>query len=421
MMKPSSLTAYLVCLFTALTLNVATADTEVSGHIKLQASHHEFQSDDISSILEGTKLFGGELDARANLLTEKNNFIFESSAELLGAFGKEQEVRRAIDAQTGFTSVSRNSTPDDETRIMDLSAEVIDNQDGYVVSRFDRLYAGYQSEREAIKIGRQALSWGNGITFHALDRFNPFSPLDIDKDYKTGDDMLYGHYLFSNQQEVQFVSVGRRDRQSRSVEADESSFASKYRGTWNEGKLETDFVLASHYGETLLGSGFSIEVLDAIFRTDVSFIDSNDDGGVFTLVSNIDRSYEVFEKNVYLFIEYFYNEVGAKDSYANLTKSLQRQIERGEIYTLGRDYISTGGQIQWNELVSIYPQMIFNLHDESGALQARLEYEMLQNVTLLLGVTQPYGSRNTEFGGISTPQGFLNTGKEYFFRVSFYL
>ena len=33
-------------------------------------------------------------------------------------------------------------------------------------------------------VGRQAVTWGNGLIFNPMDLFNPFSPVDIERDYK---------------------------------------------------------------------------------------------------------------------------------------------------------------------------------------------------------------------------------------------
>jgi len=76
----------------------------------------------------------------------------------------------------------------------------------------------------------QFISWGNGMVFTPVDIFNPFDPAAVDKEYKTGDDMLYGQYLFSNGNDLQGVAVVRRDLRTGGVEGDQSSLAFKCHG-----------------------------------------------------------------------------------------------------------------------------------------------------------------------------------------------
>ena len=79
-----------------------------------------------------------------------------------------------------------------------------------------------------MKFGRQAITWGNGLIYNVMDIFNPFDPAAVDKEFKTGDDMLYGQYLLSGGNDVQGVMVFRRDPITEDVEADQSSLAFKY-------------------------------------------------------------------------------------------------------------------------------------------------------------------------------------------------
>ena len=51
---------------------------------------------------------------------------------------------------------------------------------------------GFATDHVVMRFGRQAITWGNGLVFNAMDIFNPFDPAAVDKEYKTGDDMIYG-------------------------------------------------------------------------------------------------------------------------------------------------------------------------------------------------------------------------------------
>ncbi len=135
--------------------------------------------------------------------------------------------------------------------------------------RLDRLSVGFTTERSAWRFGRQAISWGNGMVFTPMDVFNPFDPAAVDKEYKTGDDMLYGQYGFDNGNDLQGVAVVRRDPVTGQVEQDQSSLAFKYHGFL--GMNEYDLLAAEHYGDRILGLGGNVALGGAVWRGDLTW------------------------------------------------------------------------------------------------------------------------------------------------------
>ena len=85
--------------------------------------------------------------------------------------------------------------PSDQFRLMDLTHVISESSDSIVEHRLDRLYIDVTTTSAVARIGRQAISWGNGLIYTPMDFFNPFDPAAVDKEYKTGDDMLYGQSL----------------------------------------------------------------------------------------------------------------------------------------------------------------------------------------------------------------------------------
>ena len=140
-------------------------------------------------------------------------------------------------------------------------------------------------------MGAKLLPGGNGLVFQALDIFNPFSPTEIDKDYKTGDDMVYSQVLFPWGDDIQSLVVVRRDLETDSVQIDQSSFASKYRS--HVGSFDLEILGARHFDENLFGFGISTDVLEALWRLDISFVDVEGGGTEVALVTNVDRSWFV--------------------------------------------------------------------------------------------------------------------------------
>jgi len=79
---------------------------------------------------------------------------------------------------------------DDASQWLDLTARTWMGDRAELIARLDRASIGYTGDRLVVRLGRQALSWGNGLVFQVLDLFNPFPPNVLDTDYKPGRDML---------------------------------------------------------------------------------------------------------------------------------------------------------------------------------------------------------------------------------------
>jgi hypothetical protein len=271
-----------------------------------------------------------------------------------------------------------NLLPNDDRRLFKLTNELGSD----AVQRLDRLFVAYNGEQLVVRFGRQAISWGNGLVFQPLDIFSPFSPTEIDKEYKTGDDMLYGQWLFENGDDLQLILLPRRNILNNQIESAESSFALKYRGTYQD-EWNFDLIAARHFDENVFGLGLSKNILEAMWRFDMSLTQLKDGDTAISLVSNINYSWVWFEKNFSGFIEYYHNGI---DGIA-----LQNRLERGELYTTGSDYLSQGIQIELHPLFNIHATWINNLEENNGIFQIRGIYDWKENLQLVAWLDEAYG------------------------------
>jgi hypothetical protein len=202
------------------------------------------------------------LDLRLNLSGDAANWSWHTDYQLLAKKGDQTELMQ----QHPIPGFSNASVIDDERRVLDLSHIVSERDDRVVAHRLDRFYLGHTTDKTVFKIGRQAVSWGNGMIYNPVDFFNPFDPAEIDTEYKTGDDMLYAQYLLDSGDDVQAVWVGRRDDDD-DVSSDVSSIALKYHRF--SGSSELDLLAADHYDAQVGAIGGSIDIADAIWRSDL--------------------------------------------------------------------------------------------------------------------------------------------------------
>jgi len=290
--------------------------------------------------------------------------------------------------------------------------------------RLDRASIGYTSDNLVIRFGRQAVSWGNGLVFQPMDIFNPFSPNAIDKEYKTGDDMLYLQSLLESGDDLQMVLIPRRNQSTNDIKKNESSLAVKYHSTL--GDTDMDVLLSRHFGNNLVGIGFATDWKGAIIRGDLVNVWNSLDTRLSTVVS-INYSWVFSDLNFSGFIEYYHNGDGiSNENYnpINLANKpeLLRQISRGEKFTLARDYLSAGLTVELTPRWLFTPLLINNNNDGSRLTQWIINFDWKENLTLLMGANLPFGKKGTEYGGLpgSLPDVYSGGGRSIFLQLAIY-
>lgn len=400
-----------------LTVQCVRADIPgfVGGHAKLQTTATLYPE---GSLWRET-LGGRDLDTGAELRLRWQQRVggWEAAADyqLLTRQRKSPTLPLAAD-------VGQSALPGDDRRWWDLTHEIDGSEDSLTLQRLDRLYLGYSSERVVLRLGRQAVSWGNGLLFNPADVFNPFDPTAIDTEYKTGDDMLYGQYLLPSGSDWQLVQVQRRDQQGQ-VSSAVSSTALKFHGFGIE--REYDFMLAQHFDELLLAFGASTNLGDAVLRGDLMFADTAEDW-VGSAVLNAAWSWAGGGRNMSGVLEYFFNGHGLRESDYSLDTlarevPLRERLQRGELFTLGRHYLAGSLLVEMTPLLQLTPTLFANLGDGSALAQLSLRWDIRQDWQLLGAFNLPLGPAGTEYGGIRVGEGAdLATGPALFAQLAWY-
>ncbi len=304
---------------------------------------------------------------------------------------------------------SESGPPTDDHRLFDLTKTVDSDDSGILYHRLDRLSLTWLPDWGAVTLGRQALTWGNGLIFNPMDLFNPFRPTDFNRDYKTGDDMALVRVRAATLGEFQFLGVPRRDPESRNLEWDHSSLAGKLHFT--KGATEFDLMLARHYEDGVFGAGAMGYLFNAAWRADATwtFLDSaSDRAGFLSVVANLDYSWVWKGKNFYGLIEGYYNGLG-DDDYADALAdpAVSARLSRGEMFTLGRTYLAGQVQMEAHPLVNLCLLLIANPVDPSGVIQPRAVWDISQSLRCIAGASLYFGGPGTEFGGFSLPRADL--------------
>jgi len=400
----------------------AVADTDLSfgGHVKYRLTYIDYPKNSIFSDVLGSNAVDNSLETRLKFSARRNRWNFDAHYQFIAIHADTLQLAQSLPD----SALPINNVINDDRRWWDLSYSFGDDDKTVFIHRLDRLSVAYTTDHTVWKFGRQAISWGNGMIFTPMDVFNPFDPAAVDKEYKTGDDMLYGQYLFNSGNDLQGVAVVRRNPRTGDVESDQSSLAFKYHGFL--GMNEIDLLAAQHYGDQLLGVGGIANIGGAMWRGDLTWT-KTDLEKVFSAATSLSYSWNWGGKNISGLLEYYYNGFGQKDgaySASDLLRNpdLLKRLERGELFTLARHYIAMSATVEMTPLLMLIPNFFVNLEDPSALAQVVVQYDWKQNLLVLAALNIPIGADGTEYGGIEAPvEGlYFSTGPSLFAQLAWY-
>jgi len=390
------------------------------GHSKFQFIYLSYPENSVFKDLLGSSAIDNNLETRLKFSSIGDQWDFKADYQFIAIHADTLQLAEALPG----AALPINNVINDERRWWNLTYSYGDDEKTAFIHRLDRLSVGFTTDRTAWRFGRQAISWGNGMIFNPVDVFNPFDPAAVDKEYKTGDDMLYGQYLFSNGNDMQAVAIVRRNPNTGKVEKDHSSLAFKYHGFL--GMNEYDLMAAEHYGDQLLGAGGNVSIGGAVLRGDLTWTKTEHDN-VWSAVSSLSYSWNWGGKNISGVLEYYYNGFGQRNGDYSTTALLQnpdllQRIGRGELFTLAQHYLAASATIEMTPLFILIPNIFVNLEDPSALAQVIVQYDWKQNLLLLGSLNLPIGSDGTEYGGIDAPlEGmYFSTGPSLFAQLAWY-
>lgn len=417
---PHRLLCILLAIAAALPGEASSQETEfeLGGHVKGRLLGQSFPDNSAFRQLAGSSSLDIESDLRLNFVANRGQWSVNADYQLFAGYGDRINPAALLPGGLG------NRLPNDDRRFFNLTGTIDDDGKFVALHRLDRLSLGYASDKAVVRLGRQALSWGNGLVFSPMDIVNPFDPTAVDTEYKAGDDMLYAQYLRGNGDDIQFAYVVRRDIVSGDPEFDESTVAAKYHGI--VGAAEYDLLAARNFGDTTLAVGGNRSIGGAVWRGDLVLTDAAS-GSKVQFVTNLSYSWMWGGKNVSGVLEYYFDEFGQKDGSYDATSLAQnpellQRLARGQSFTIGRHYVAGGLTIEMTPLWILMPNLFANAEDGSALLQIVTRNNLHEDMEFIGALNIPLGPDGSEYGGIAldTPGVFLSTGASLFAQLAWY-
>lgn len=382
-------------------------DDEWGGHTTYRGSVSWPSGDSYFSLVGLEPFYDGSIELRLkNTLYWGDRASLQIDYEQIARGGDTRRRQKQLAGlDPGLQDLEANVINDDR-RLFDLTGTLDESSDTFWYHRLDRLALTFLPDWGTLRIGRQAMTWGNGLLFNTMDLFNPFAPTDIEREYKIGDDMISTQFYLDTTG-IQLLLVPRRDPQHHDLAWDQSSLAGKVH--LSSAQREYDLLLASHYDDIVLGAG-TVGYLDqAVWRIDstLTFLQNEDaeKDAFVAATANIDYSWRWRQKNMYGFLEFYYNSLPDGDyTEALLDESIVNRLERGELFTLGNAYLAGHLRLEIHPLLNAFITVITNITDSSGILQPRMMWDVTGNLQLTCGGNFYYGGDGSEYGGFRIPQ-----------------
>lgn len=357
-----------------------------------------------------------ERTASESLLRVRVEPVIRPNDHTLFTFAYEQRLRYASLPSPGL--MAAGALPSEWTapfRIEPLVWRLSESASATWRHEIDRANVQLDTGRGHLTIGRQAIGWGRGVMFTAVDLFAPFSPLEADREWRPGVDAIRADIKITDRSSLDLVAAFGRT-------VDRSVFAARARGF--AGEIDVELV-GGRRGQDLFGGVTSSAAAGpaevhgevAAFRVP----SGADHDIVWKIVAG--GSYRVpIGTGILAFAEYHYSGFGARRP-ADIralaaTPSFLERFARGDTQILSRHVIGVMASYEMSPEASYSTQWLLNPADRSGIVTPALTYTFNDAVSLFGAAYLPYGrppqgpQLRSEFG--ATPLSGLVQLRMYF-------
>jgi len=303
-------------------------------------------------------------------------------------------------------------------RLAQLDDAIIEEGDYSYRHELDRAFVAFRNDRAEVTVGRQAIGWGRGPLFGAIDVFSPFSPLEVDREWRRGVDALRADVRLGGHGSLDIVLAGEETW-------DDSALVARLGGRSDSGAWDGDLVLGKRGEDRMYAGTFSASTPGgAAVYGELAFFETPDhfdngglfgsDGAVAKAVLGAWRRYDVGD-GLTLRAEYHYSGFGCEDvsvleptsptfdpAYAAL---FLPRFTRGDMQIAGRQAVALQASYQLSDVWTSGLAIIGNPDDGSGVVTPSLAWDFSDSVSVSMSVFAPYGREpvgavpQSEYGG----------------------
>lgn len=285
-----------------------------------------------------------------------------------------------------------------------LQFDIADHEDYFSEARLDRFNLSFDLGKAAVTIGRQPITWGEGYFWPALDLFSPFSPEQLDRDYKSGVDAVKISLPLGNLSELEIVG----GIQGSSLDRDGTVGALL---RWNLGNVDVGFMGGSFHSDSIGGVFLSADVMGTGLHGELSYTSSGDRSdrlldreefwrGSFGIIRQLTPTISITS-------ELAFNGYGADNAEDYSLWYLSDRMGRGDVNGYGRYYWGTSITQQIHPLLIGTFTSLVNFSDNSVLLTPSATWSLSDNSEILAGGLFGMGEGMEEINELPIP------GSEY--------
>jgi len=289
-------------------------------------------------------------------------------------------------------------------KFLPLQWDLVDCENLNVGFGLDRLNLQFDLNKVRITVGRQAVTWGASYFWPALDLFGPFAPQQIDREYKSGVDIVRMVVALGPFSELEVLGgvLGPSAKRDGSVGA---------LLRWNVGSADLGFMGGRFHRDNVLGTFITADVRGTGLRGELSWTDSGDPLDTLRHREQFWRGTVGLDRQVTpsltMNLETAWNGYGTCDPSKYLALIQADRYSRGEVSGLGKLY--TGGGLTWlaQPLLTVVNSVLVNLSDGSVLWVPTLQWSAGDNLDVVAGGQVGLGPELSPDGEIESEYGLV--------------
>jgi hypothetical protein len=297
-------------------------------------------------------------------------------------------------------------------RIEQLDWRIDARDDGTYVHRheIDRAFLALHPSWGEVSIGRQAIGLGRGVLFSAVDVFSPFSPLEVDREWRRGVDAARLEWRASDAASAEIIGAFGEHR-------DESALLGRVRGMF--GSVDGELLFGKRAEDRMYAATVSAAVADAEGHLEVAVFDvpeRHPDGGPFgddrlvgKTVLGGSYTFDVGD-GLTLLAEYHYSGFGSEDIEKTSARLIMdpvfvKRYLRGDFQILSQHAAALRASYPVTNACTASLLVIGSPGDGSGVASPSLAWDVAENVSFVASAFVPWGEKpsggriESEYGG----------------------